>query len=139
MLPAGQLGWAAGVAIGLGFLLLSSLVGLVVVVRMPADFFVRPALTVRARGFSQLTWIVLKNVVGLVVFLMGVLMALPLVPGPGILFMLVGMAMADFPGKRAIERRLLHAPRVLSSVNRMRARFGKPPLVTDKGVLIRSA
>ena len=47
----------------------------------------------------------------------------------GVLFMLVGVGLVDFPGKRSLELRLLREPHVLSSVNKMRARFGKPPIL----------
>jgi hypothetical protein len=39
--------------------------------------------------------------------------------------------LVDFPGKRSMELRLLREPHVLASVNRMRARFGKPPILTE--------
>jgi hypothetical protein len=35
----------------------------------------------------------------------------------------------EFPGKRSLERRLLARPRVLETMNRIRARLGRPPLV----------
>jgi hypothetical protein len=62
-------------------------------------------------------------------------MALPLVPGPGVLFILLGLGFIDFPGKRSLERRLLRQPHVLSSVNKMRGRFGKPPILTEDPVV----
>ena len=39
--------------------------------------------------------------------------------------------MLDFPGKRRLERRLIGRPRILRSINRLRARFNRPPLVMD--------
>jgi hypothetical protein len=126
------LGWPVGLALGIGVPLLSFLVGLTVVVRLPADFFVRPKTQIRSRGLLSFTWFVAKNALGVLVFFAGAVMALPLVPGPGVLFMLVGMALVDFPGKRVIERRLLHERHLLSSVNRVRARFGKVPLITEQ-------
>ena len=61
-------------------------------------------------------------------------MALPLVPGPGLLFMLLGFSVLDFPGKRAVERRLLAVGTVMRSLNGIRARFRRPPLVLDHPV-----
>jgi hypothetical protein len=124
--------WMAAVAAGT--FVLSLVVGLVVVVSLPADYFVRgPA----PRGFwhshplLRLTVLLAKNLLGWVTFLAGVIMAIPFVPGPGVLFMLVGIGLVDFPGKRSLERRLLRAPRVLASVNRLRARFARPPMVIE--------
>ena len=128
------LGWPADLALGVGLPLASFIIGLVVVVALPADYFVRAP---DRRGFWQAHWAlrltltVAKNVLGVIVFIAGFVMALPLVPGPGVLFMLVGLGLADFPGKRSLERRLLRERHVLSSVNKMRARFGKPPMLTE--------
>ena len=127
------LGWPVEVALGLGIPVASFLVGLAVVVRLPADFFVRKPDQRGARSSHRLFQITLaaaKNLLGVIVFLAGFVMALPLVPGPGVLFMLVGLAFVDFPGKRSLALRLLREPHVLWSVNKMRARFGKPPILT---------
>jgi hypothetical protein len=35
----------------------------------------------------------------------------------------------DLPGKRALERWLISLPKVLSAMNRLRARRGRPPLL----------
>jgi hypothetical protein len=126
------LGWAA--PIGVGAFALSVAAGLAVVVWLPADYFVRAP---SAHGFwhSHRVWRVIllaaKNLVGGLTFIVGAVMAIPLVPGPGLLLMLVGIGLVDFPGRRALERRLVRMPRVLSSVNRLRARFGRPPLATE--------
>ncbi len=128
------LGWPVGLALGLGVPLASFLVGLALVVGLPSDFFVRAPerrRLWRSHRVLRLTLLVGKNLLGLLVFVAGFVMALPLVPGPGVLFMLVGMALVDFPGKRSLERRLLSGRHVLSSVNKMRARFGRPPILTE--------
>jgi hypothetical protein len=128
-----SLGWTA--AVGIGAFVLSVVVGTAVVVWLPEDYFVRgPA----AHGFwhshraLRILLLLAKNLVGGLLFLLGVVLALPLVPGPGLLFMLIGIGLLDFPGKRALERRLLRVPRVLSGLNRLRARFGKPPIATAR-------
>jgi len=69
-----------------------------------------------------------KNVAGVVLVLLGLVMALPGIPGQGILTMIVGITLIDFPGKRGLERRLIGRPRVLHTINRLRARFGRAPL-----------
>jgi hypothetical protein len=74
------------------------------------------------------TLLIAKNVLGWLVILLGLLLSLPLVPGPGFLFILMGLGLVDLPGKRSFERRLIGLPRVLASLNRLRARFGRPPI-----------
>jgi len=122
-------GWMVGV--GLMASVLTIAVGMALVIRLPPDYFARDH---APRGFWHLhpvfrwTLTVAKNVVGGVVILLGLLLALPLVPGPGFLFILVGLGLLDFPGKRRLERRLVGLPWVLASLNRMRARFGRSPI-----------
>jgi len=127
------LGWPVALAIGLGLPIVSFIIGLIVVIGLPADYFVRaPERSVfwQSSRALRLTFVMAKNLLGAIVFLAGFVMALPLVPGPGVLLMLVGVGLVDFPGKRTLERRFLREPHLLSSVNRVRARFGKPPIVT---------
>ena len=129
------IGWPGALAIGMGVLALSFVAGLAVIVSLPPDYFVRSPLRhglPHSHPALRLTLKVAKNLVGWVVFLAGFVMALPLVPGPGVLFMLVGLGFVDFPGKQSLERRLLRVPQVLTSVNKMRARFGKPPILTEE-------
>ena len=127
--------FAWSVAAGVGAFLLSLGAGLAVVFGLPHDYFVRgPDRT----GFwyshpaLRITLLVAKNLLGVLVFVVGFLMALPLVPGPGVLFMLLGLGLVDFPGKRSLEQRLLRVPRVLTSVNRLRTGFGRPPILTEE-------
>jgi hypothetical protein len=127
------LGLPAQVALGLGVPSASFLVGMAVVVGLPADFFVRAPerrVFLQSHGVLRWTLVLAKNFLGTILFVAGFVMALPLVPGPGVLFMLVGLTLVDFPGKRSLELRLLREPHVLSSVNKMRQRFGKPPILT---------
>jgi hypothetical protein len=73
-------------------------------------------------------WKVAKNVLGLALVGLGLLLSLPGVPGQGILTVLIGLILLDFPGKRALERRLVTRPAVLHAINRLRARFNRPPM-----------
>ncbi len=75
----------------------------------------------------------LKNLAGLVLLVMGVIMAMPMVPGPGLLFILVGVSLLDVPHKRALELRVLRSPVVLAPLNAIRARWKQPPLQVPVG------
>jgi hypothetical protein len=72
-----------------------------------------------------------KNALGIVLVLLGILMSIPGVPGQGILTILLGIMLVDFPGKRQLEYKLVSRPKVRETINRLRLRFGKPPLVLD--------
>jgi hypothetical protein len=75
--------------------------------------------------------LILKNVLGVLLVLFGVLMSLPGVPGQGVLTILMGVMLMDFPGKRQLELKLVSRPKVLHAINRIRGRFGCAPLVLD--------
>jgi hypothetical protein len=100
-----------------------------ILVRLPPDYFDErhprrwmpdrhPV--VRAAGF------VLKNAVGAVFLAVGI--ALLFLPGQGILTILIGVSLLDFPGKRYCERKIVGQPTVLKAINALRAKYGKPPL-----------
>ena len=76
--------------------------------------------------------LVVKNLLGALLVLFGVLMSLPGVPGQGVLTILLGVMLLDFPGKRNLELRLVSRPKVLRTINRIRQRFDKPPLQLDE-------
>lgn len=65
-----------------------------------------------------------RNLVGVLLVAVGLVLALPGVPGQGLLTIAAGLLLADFPGKR----RLLGQRRVLRAVNRVRTRAGVAPI-----------
>jgi hypothetical protein len=58
-------------------------------------------------------------------------LSLPGVPGQGVLTILLGVMLLDFPGKRGLELKLVSRPKVLNTINRIRHRFDRPPLLLD--------
>ncbi|HZI19025.1 MAG TPA: hypothetical protein VEY09_10565 [Pyrinomonadaceae bacterium] len=126
------------VLLGVGFSVLtfvgSITVVTVVLVKLPANYFhsshERPFMAGR-HPFLRLFGMFLKNLLGLVLVGFGIVMSLPGVPGQGVLTILLGVMLLDFPGKRGLETRLVSRPAVYSAVNRLRARFDKPPLMLD--------
>jgi hypothetical protein len=79
----------------------------------------------------RITGIVAKNVLGGMLVGLGIILSLPGVPGQGVLTILLGVMLLDFPGKRRLEYKLISRPSVLNAVNRLRHRFGKPALVLE--------
>jgi hypothetical protein len=106
----------------------------VVLVKLPANYFHSShdrEFLVHRHPVLRAVGIFLKNLLGLVLVGFGVLMSLPGVPGQGVLTILLGIMLLDFPGKRALETRIVGRPRVYNAVNALRARFDKPPLLLD--------
>jgi hypothetical protein len=102
-----------------------------VVVKLPATYFHpshdRDLWSDRNRAIRW-TGIIIKNVGGLILVLVGIAMSLPGVPGPGVLTILFGIMLLDFPGKRRLEYKLVSHPKVLKAMNQLREKFGKPPI-----------
>jgi hypothetical protein len=122
-------------AVSVGMFLLSPLVVGWLVVRLPGDYF-----TARRRS-RHAYWqhhavlrpavLILKNLLGIVLFLAGLVMLL--VPGQGLLTMAVGLMLVDFPGKFRLERWLATRQPVWRSINWLRKRAGREPLKWPKG------
>jgi archaellum biogenesis protein FlaJ (TadC family) len=101
-----------------------------VIVYLPEDYFVRdrrdPARQARRHPAVWLTLTVLKNILGAVLILAGV--AMLVLPGQGLLTMLIGLTLLNFPGKYALERRLVSRPAVSKALNRIREMAGRERL-----------
>ena len=101
-----------------------------ILVRLPADFFdirvPRPWME-NHHPVLRLLGHLVKNLVGAIFLFAGFLMLF--LPGQGILTMLIGISMLDFPGKRTVEAKMIGQPAVLNIINGMREKFGKPPLI----------
>lgn len=123
-----------GLAISGGAALISFVAVVAIVVSWPADRFkgeVEAAPLVRRSPIVHALGVVAKNVAGALLVLLGLIMAIPGVPGQGLLTALIGVSLLSFPGKRRLERRLIRRPLMLRGVNRLRARFHRPALVLD--------
>ena len=92
------------------------------VARMPVDYFM-PHWQPKKR---HPVFHVFKNIVGVLLVLAGIVMLFT--PGQGVLSILVGLSAVDFPGKRALELRIVRRPTVLNSINWLRKRTHQPPL-----------
>lgn len=99
-------------------------------ISLPSDYFIRKKQVSRIKNpVLRLLLRVLKNVCGAVFLIAGFIMLFT--PGPGILNLLVGVILCDFPGKRRVERKIIARPSVLSMINRIRARYNRPMLMLD--------
>ena len=105
-----------------------------VLLRLPATYFsLSRTGGVGTNTHPVLRWtgLIIKNIIGVVVVAIGIVLTMPGVPGPGILTILLGIMLMDFPGKRRLERWLIRRPKVLAAVNRLRQQHGKAPFVLD--------
>jgi hypothetical protein len=129
-LTAGGVAWT--IAIAVVVFLGSIAVVAVLLVQLPATYFLdsHPREGWRVQH-PILRWagLAVKNLVGAALVGVGILMLVA--PGQGVLTILIGVMLLDFPGKRRLERKLVGRPKVLRAINGLRARFGKPPVVLE--------
>lgn len=71
-----------------------------------------------------------KNLLGAVFVVVG--LALLVLPGQGLLTILAGIILLDLPGKYRLERWVIGRRPVLRSINWLRRRAGRPPLIIGK-------
>jgi hypothetical protein len=69
-----------------------------------------------------------KNLAGVILIVLGVVMSLPGIPGPGLVTILFGVMLVDFPGRRWLEHKIVSRPSVQKTINNLRKRFGKKPI-----------
>lgn len=126
------------VLVGLGLFLLSLAISfgaiVLVLVNIPANYF---SSHYRQDFLPNSSWIVRwgavlsKNLLGLFLVALGLVLSLPGVPGQGLLTILLGLILMDIPGKRPLEARIIKRPAILAAANKLRARFAKEPLLVD--------
>jgi hypothetical protein len=101
------------------------------VVRIPADYFSNERQPPASSVWARVAIAVLKNVAGVALVLVGIVLSLPGIPGQGILTILVGLMLTDLPGVRRLERALVRRRGVKRALDAIRAKFGKDPLKLD--------
>lgn len=95
-------------------------------VRLPRDYFNAPSRPPRWPG--PMTWMIAaaRNLLALVMLLAGI--AMLVLPGQGVLTILIALMVSSFPGKYRVERAIMRRRSILKAVNWIRRRNGTPPL-----------
>ena len=94
---------------------------------IPAEYFVsrhKPKLDRSPLGW--LIWL-LRNTVASVLLIAGLLMLV--LPGQGLLTILIAISASTFPGKYRLERAIMRRQRVFKEANWIRVRYHRPPIV----------
>ncbi len=118
------LGIASAVMFAIGIVLVP-----LVIVRMPHDYFARPAAPDSWRAHHpvlRLSMRVGKNLVGVILILAGI--AMLVLPGQGVLTILLGITLLEFPGKRALEISIVRRDSVRKPINWIRSKWNRPPI-----------
>jgi hypothetical protein len=100
-----------------------------VILGLPEDYFASRRRTANPFGkrHPAVRWSVriVKSVLGFALILIGV--AMLMLPGQGLLMVVAGLVLAEFPGKRSLERALARRRRIMRAMNWIRRKGSKPP------------
>lgn len=105
------------------------------IVYMPADYLAntrRQSWLAKQPTVLRIPLRLLKNLLALVLIILGI--AMLVLPGQGVLSILLGLVLADFPGKLKLQRWILQRPKVMASLNWLRGKFHRPRLQPPPGV-----
>lgn len=118
----------------LGIFIISLLCLPWLVAKIPGDYFVpkkrQPTHWKNQHPVMRLLTLIGKNLLGISLILAGLLMLF--LPGQGILTLVTGLLLTDYPGKFRLERKIVSTPAILNGLNWLRAKAKKPPLMTHR-------
>lgn len=104
------------------------------VIRIPVDYFSHdrrePTAWAEHHPVVRIILLTGKNLLGYVIILMGI--AMLVLPGQGVLTIIIGLVLVNFPGKYQLERWLVTRKPVLKSINWFRVKAGREPLLVDE-------
>jgi len=102
----------------------------VLILMIPTDYFSNPkrrkSFLITKRPLLGVILLIVKNLIGLIFLIVGFLLLF--IPGQGILTILIGIILMNFPGKYRLERKLVQRPGVLQGINKIRKKFNRPLL-----------
>ncbi|MFN2530786.1 MAG: hypothetical protein ABR555_05785 [Pyrinomonadaceae bacterium] len=127
-----------GLLLGILIFVITFVINLAIVsfilVKLPPDYFKKTHKTefwCGPRPALHAAMMVGKNALGILLVVLGMLLSIPGVPGQGLLTILLGIMLLNFPGKRRFEQKLIGRPHVLKSINGLRKKFDRPPIELD--------
>ena len=105
-----------------------------VVATLPVTYFRDPTEPAGTAGTpaAQVVRRTVRNILGVVLIVAGLLLSVPGVPGQGLLTLLAGVVLVDFPGRHRVARAIARWRGVLPAMNHLRARLGRPPLLAPE-------
>jgi len=105
----------------------------VLIIKIPEDYFAekkRHSWEPWAHEHPVIRWslLITKNVLGYILVVLGI--AMLVLPGQGVLTIFIGIMFINFPGKYRLERWVVMQAPVLNTINKLRHRAGRAPLIT---------
>ncbi|MGI9249958.1 MAG: PGPGW domain-containing protein [Pseudohongiellaceae bacterium] len=101
-----------------------------ILIRLPADYFASPKrhswLRESQYPLLYLPLRLLKNFAGITLVLLGIILLV--LPGQGLLTIVIGIVLLDFPRKYKLESWLMQRKAIRQTANWLRQKYGRPPL-----------
>ena len=98
---------------------------------IPSDYFVSKKDT-KFKSEYPFIWLIsmiIKNIIGYVLIIGGILMLL--LPGQGLFTIFIGLMMSNYPGKYYIEKKFIAIPSILKTINWLRKQSNKEPIIIN--------
>jgi len=118
--------WIGGASLAM---FLASVVLVPVFIRiLPADYFLKKRMRNKPAWVPMplhILYLVLKNMVGIVLIILGI--AMLVLPGQGLLTIIVGVILTDIPGERRAFLFICRKTPVMKAMNWLRRKKGKEP------------
>ena len=120
-----------GLGISSIFIFLLSILGISwFVANIPEDYFLsskrKPSKWQEQKPILRLAVLFGKNIIGVSLIIGGLLMLV--LPGQGLLTIVTGLLLINYPGKYKLEQKLVAIPSVFRALNWIRVKANKPPL-----------
>ena len=104
-----------------------------ILVRLPAGYLLRSdrqgAPWMSRNQYLRVPIFLARNLLGAILVLAGILMLV--LPGQGVLTIIIGLVLMEFPGKYHAERWVMNRPSVLTAINWIRVKASKPKLLAE--------
>ena len=100
------------------------------IAQIPEDYFLstkrKPSKWQEQKPILRLAVIFGKNIIGFSLIIGGLLMLV--LPGQGLLTIVTGLLLVNYPGKYKLEKKLVAIPSIFRALNWIRVKANKPPL-----------
>jgi len=94
--------------------------------KIPQNYFVHTnQYKIEIKHLGHLFAIIIKTLIGFMLLIAGIIMLVT--PGQGIISILLGLFLMEFPGKRKLELKLINHEPTFKALNWLRNKANKPP------------
>ncbi len=94
--------------------------------KIPQDYFIHTNQhKVEIKHPGHLVVVIIRTLIGFVLLVAGIIMLVT--PGQGVISILIGLFLMEFPGKRKLELKLINHEPTFKALNWLRSKANKPP------------